>query len=392
MTVAGMTRLEEVRLKAHRECGPLTTVGFSMHLRGLVVVEDVPVEGGDALPVPSTQHVGNRPIAHHVLDALEAAGVHEVVVASSELSAGAVRTCFAAHETRGSAAQLEFVHQAEPLGFASALTLAAPLVEEAPCIVHAASGLLAEPLAPLATCLDGSGPDAVLMVHQAPSPDQRLSPATQSLLHLAELDPSRSALGVAGVWAFGPGAIRSAVGVVGSTAGSVVGSAADGGIDLAVMAQRITSAGGTIHVRVVDVWRAYRGEAVDLLELNRIVLDQITRDVPQAFWDGNRIEGRVRIHETATVTDSVLVGPVVIGPGASVVDAYIGPYTALGEGARIEGAEIERSIVSARGSVSHVGTRLTASVVGENARVFRDFSLPRALRLRIGDGAVVGLS
>jgi glucose-1-phosphate thymidylyltransferase len=353
-----------------------------MQLRGVVVVEDVLADGSDALRVPSTQHVGNRPIAHHVLDALEAAGVHEVVVASSERSAPAVRECLASREGHA-ATQIEFVHQAEPLEFVSALSLAAPLVEEAPCIVHAAGGLLAEPLAPLARCLDGNGPDAVLMVHQASSPDQRLSPAAQSLLHLAELDPSRSALGVAGVWAFGPGAIRSVAGVA--------GSASESSIDLTVVAQRITSAGGTIHVRLVDVWRAYRGEAVDLLELNRIVLDQITTDVPQGFWDGNRIEGRVRIHETATVTDSVLVGPAVIGPGASVADAYIGPYTAIGEGARIEGAEIERSIISSDASVSHVGTRLTASVVGRNARLFHDFSLPRALRLRIGDGAVVGL-
>jgi glucose-1-phosphate thymidylyltransferase len=87
----------------------------------------------------------------------------------------------------------------------------------------------------------------------------------------------------------------------------------------------------------------------------------------------------------------VLVGPVVIGPGATVTDAYIGPYTAIGEDAHIEGAEIERSIISSGASVAHVGTRLTASVVGHNARLFRDFSLPRALRLRIGDGAVVGL-
>ena len=103
--------------------------------------------------------------------------------------------------------------------FVSALGLAAPLVEEAPCIVHAAGGLLAEPLAPLARCLEGNGPDAVLMVHQASSPDQRLSPAAQSLLHLAELDPARTALGVAGVWAFGPGAIRSAAGVAAGASG-----------------------------------------------------------------------------------------------------------------------------------------------------------------------------
>jgi glucose-1-phosphate thymidylyltransferase len=353
-----------------------------MQLRGVVVVEDAAGDTAATMPIPSTQHVANRPIAHHVVDALEAAGVHEVVVASSERSAAAVRDCFTARERRHSP-DLEFVHQAEPLDFVSALSLAAPLVQEAPCIVHAAGGLLAEPLAPLANCLDGGAPDAVLMVHQAASPDQRLSPAVQSLLHLAELDPSRSALGVAGVWALGSGAIN--------TVADIAGGVGESAIDLTMVAQRITSAGGTIHVRLVDVWRAYRGEAVDLLELNRIALDQITTDVPQGAREGNRIEGRVRIHESATVSDSVLVGPVVIGPGASVAEAYIGPYTAIGAGAHIEGAEIERSIISSGATVTHVGTRLTASVVGQNARLFRDFSLPRALRLRIGDGAVVGL-
>jgi glucose-1-phosphate thymidylyltransferase len=356
-----------------------------MQLRGVVVVEDGVGAHPDALPVPATHHVANQPIAHHVLDALEAAGVHEVVVACSEASAGAVRDCLSAREGR-STTQLEFVHQPGPVEFSSALTLAAPLVEEASCIVHAAGGLLAEPLAPLAKCLDGSGPDAVLMVHHAPAPDQRLSAAAQSLLHLAELDPSRSALGVAGVWAFGPGGVRSVA--TGDAAGQ---RDASGDIDLTVVAQRITSAGGTIHVRLVDAWRAYRGEAVDLLELNRIALDQITTDVPQGAREGNRIEGRVHIHESASVSGSVLVGPVVIGPGASVADAYIGPYTAIGAGAHIEGAEIERSIISSGATVTHVGTRLTASVVGRNARLFRDFSLPRALRLRLGDGAVVGL-
>jgi glucose-1-phosphate thymidylyltransferase len=356
-----------------------------MQLRGVVVVEDAVGAPGDALPVPATHHVANQPIAHHVLDALEAAGVHEVVVACSERSAGTMRDCLSSRERR-SATQLEFVHQPGPMEFASALSLAAPLVDDAPCIVHAAGGLLAEPLAPLANCLDGTGPDAVLMVHHAPAPDQRLSAAAQTLLHLAELDPSRSTLGVAGVWAFGPGGIRSV-----AAGGTAATEAAGSDMDLTVVAQRITSAGGTIHVRLVDVWRAYRGEAVDLLELNRIVLDQITTDVPQGARDGNRIEGRVRIHESASVSGSVLVGPVLIGPGASVADAYIGPYTAIGAGAHIEGAEIERSIISAGAKVTHVGTRLTASVVGQNARLFRDFSLPRALRLRIGDGAVVGL-
>jgi glucose-1-phosphate thymidylyltransferase len=364
-----------------------------MDLWGVLVVEDRVGEGSDGWSVPAAEHVANRPIARHALDALQAAGARRVVVASSVRSAGIVRECLS--DGSGSdQPELEFVEQAAPLGFASALHLVAPVINRAPCLVHSAGGLLAEPLAPVARCLHDA-PDAVLMVHHAAPPDQRLSSAAQHLLHLAELDPKRSALGMAGVWGFGPGALSSAASAGMELQGiASIGQSAPIGpspVDLAALAERITFAGGTLQVRLVDVWRAYRGKADELLELNRFVLDQIKSDPPHGDEDGNRIEGRVRIHESASVRASMIVGPVVIGAGAQISDAYIGPYTAIGSGAVIQGAEIERSIILAGASVTHVGGRITASIVGRNARLFRDFSLPRAFRVNIGDGAEVGL-
>ncbi|HEX5194095.1 MAG TPA: hypothetical protein VFW09_14935 [Solirubrobacteraceae bacterium] len=355
-----------------------------MKLCGLVVVEDF---GDDNVTepgfVPAVEQVANRPIAHHVLDALESVGAVDVIVATSERCAERVRRCLASRQAPPGSA-LRFVSRPGPVDLASALCMAAPLVGRAPCIVHAAGGLLAEPLAQVTAGLNGR-PDAIIAVHHASSPDQPLSPTAQSLLHLAELDPSRSALGVAGVWAFGPGAVQLAAN------GGLAGGDLTTGVDLTMVADRISSAGGAINVRQVDVWRTFRGGATDLLELNRIVLDRIEADLPPSICEGNRVAGRIRVHRTASVTDSVLVGPAVIGPGAQISDAYIGPYTAIGAGCRIEGAEIERSIVSPNARVSHIGSRITDSVVGPGARLFRHFSMPRALRVRVGADAELGL-
>ncbi len=138
-----------------------------------------------------------------------------------------------------------------------------------------------------------------------------------------------------------------------------------------------------------------RANPLDLLELNQIALDRLEISQRRANGNGsdngNRIEGRVQIHRDASVRASVIVGPTVIGRGARVTDAYIGPYTSIGEDARIEGAEIERSIIASGASITHIGGRLVASVVGRDARIFRDFSLPRALRLRVGHGTEVAL-
>jgi glucose-1-phosphate thymidylyltransferase len=202
------------------------------------------------------------------------------------------------------------------------------------------------------------------------------------MLHLAEFDPDRAALGMAGVSLYGAGALR----LVATAAGH-----GSNDLDLTLAASKIAAAGGTMNVILADSWRRYAGDPLDLLELNRIALDRLDSDQNRTHSNGNRIEGHVKIDERASVFASVIVGPAVIGAGAQIVDAYIGPYTSVGSDARIEGTEIERSIVSAGASIMHVGGRLAASVIGRNSRVFRDFSVPRALRLRIGDGTEVAL-
>jgi glucose-1-phosphate thymidylyltransferase len=360
-----------------------------MNPRGVVVVEDAGAEFAAAHGprITALEHVANQPIADHVLHELAAAGVQEVVIACSHERAQEICEALDPRSTTHGL-RLQFVEPPGPVDLPEALRLAAPLIGNAPCIVHLASGLLGEPLTPLLDALQEGSPDVVLIVHNQPTPDEHLSTSTQDLLHIAELHPERVSLGMAGVWLFGPGALQR------------IGDASwrfSAEVDLTAAAEQIAAAGGSFHVRLADGWRNYRGNALDLLDLNQLALDRLQIAQRRAKNDrgvngsGNRIEGRVRIHESAVVRDSVIVGPTVIGGGARITDAYIGPYTSVGAGACIEGAEIERSIIAAGASITHIGGRLVASVVGREARIFRDFSLPRALRLRVGDGTEVAL-
>jgi glucose-1-phosphate thymidylyltransferase len=354
--------------------------------RGVIVVDDEVVHGR---PVPwsgdaALERVANRPIAEHVLDEMESAGVTDVVVASTSERASEIRNALASRTPNGGL-RLSYVERRGPVDLARALKLATPIVGESPCIVHLASGLLGEPLTPLVDRLQTGLPDLVVHVHHQPGPHEHLNGPTRDMLHIAEL-PGRAMLGMAGVWLFGPGALQCA--------GDAAWRAEDD-VDLTSVADRIAAAGGSFEVRLAHGWRKYAGNPLDLLELNQIALDRL--DISKrptagnGCDNGNRIEGRVQIHRDANVRASVIVGPTVIGRGARVTDAYIGPYTSIGENARIEGAEIERSIIAPGASIMHIGGRLVASVVGRDARIFRDFSLPRALRLRVGHGTEVAL-
>jgi hypothetical protein len=150
---------------------------------------------------------------------------------------------------------------------------------------HRATGLLDEPLARFVTRLR-EGPDALLIVHQASSPDEHLSPATQDKLHLAEVTADH-ALGMAGVWLFG----RRAMPIVGSCPGRPAGTSTSrrwvGGSALP----------GAIHVELADSCRQYRGHPLELLELNRIVLDRSTAafaDRPTTAIESRAASGSTR--------------------------------------------------------------------------------------------------
>jgi glucose-1-phosphate thymidylyltransferase len=331
--------------------------------------------------IDALEHIANRPIADHVLDAFEAAGVSEVVVTVPSDAARDVRESLASRQHRGGV-QLHYVDQHAPVDFGGALRLAAPLVGDSPCVIHSPSGLLAESLTPLVDRLSPDAPDLVVTMPRESAGDQQPRVGRQRTLHLVETVPAESAPSANGVWTCGPRALRNLV---------AESWRCGEDIDMRHVAELITTAGGDFHVRLVDDWTRYAGDSADLLELNRIALDRLRPELRRPAGEGNRIEGSVEIHAHAWVQQSVILGPVVIGAGARISDAYIGPYTSIGAGAQVEGAEIERSIISPGASIAHVSRRLIASVVGRNARVFQDFSLPRALRIRVGEGTEVGL-
>jgi glucose-1-phosphate thymidylyltransferase len=253
---------------------------------------------------------------------------------------------------------------------------AAPFVGDDPCMVHLADGLAGEPLSP--PQLDRAmGPDVSLFVHHAQAQSSELDTEIEELLGLASLDRGRGGLGIAGVGFLGPGALAN-----------VCPPTAQRSHTLRAMAERIAECGGRLHVGRVSTWRRYSGDPEDLLAINHMILDRLAGgDVGEHRYPDSRIEGRVDIHPTATITDSVISGPAIIGPGSQITGSYIGPYTSIGANVVIRGAEVESSIVSDGAAVKHVSDRIERSTVGPNAKVSREFSLPRGIRMHLGEGA-----
>jgi len=99
----------------------------------------------------------------------------------------------------------------------------------------------------------------------------------------------------------------------------------------------------------------------------------------------------VRIEAGAKVAGSRIVGPVIIGSDAVISDSYIGPFTSVSPGCRIEDSEIEYSLVLRDSSLTGV-RRVEASLIGRNVEITPAPRHPAAHRLVLGDHSKVQIS
>ena len=105
----------------------------------------------------------------------------------------------------------------------------------------------------------------------------------------------------------------------------------------------------------------------------------------------SEILGKVVVEAGARLTRSTVRGPAIIGRDAQIEDAYIGPFTSIGDGVTVRGSEVEHSILLEGASVVGVGGRIESSLIGRNASIYRTAAKPRSFNFMLGDRSEVGL-
>jgi glucose-1-phosphate thymidylyltransferase len=164
-----------------------------------------------------------------------------------------------------------------------------------------------------------------------------------------------------------------------------------GELEITDAIQYLIDKGYTVSPHVVSGWWKDTGKLEDMLEANRLILDTLERRIDGEVVGKTQIDGKVVVEKGAVVEDSVVRGPVVIGPGARVIRAYVGPFTSLDAGVTIRDSEIEHSIVLGGSEVLDLKERVEDSLIGRNCHIHRSLIMPRALRFMLGDNSEVGI-
>jgi glucose-1-phosphate thymidylyltransferase len=278
---------------------------------------------------------------------------------------------------------IEYIEQDAPLGLAHAVLTAERYLGDAPFVMYLGDNLLRDGIVQLVDTFRTEEPDALILLTPVPDPENYGVAELNGegrVARLVEKPPGPATdLALVGVYMFTPAIFDAARSIEPSGRGE---------LEITDAIQGLVDRGLRVDPHIVHGWWKDTGQVQDMLEANRLILDDLSPRMDGELVD-SRVEGRVAVEEGALLERTTVRGPAIIGRGARLTDAYIGPYTAIGDSVSIEKAELEHSIVLSGSSISDLEHRIEASLIGRDVRIGRGPALPRAYRFVVGDSADV---
>jgi glucose-1-phosphate thymidylyltransferase len=325
--------------------------------------------------------VANKPVLFYGIEALVDAGVTEIGIIIAPETGGEIRE--AAGDGSRFGAEITYIVQDKPAGLAHAVLTAEEFIGASPFVMYLGDNLLRDGLRGLVSTFTSDEPEALILLTPVDDPQS---------YGVAELDGERivrliekpknppSNLALVGVYLFSPSIFEAARSLEPSWRGEY---------EITEAIQKLIDDGRKVQSEVVRGWWKDTGQLADMLEANRLVLEELETRLEGEIDEASRVEGRVVLEPGATLTRSVVRGPAVIGAGACIEDAYIGPYTSIGEQVHVRRSEVEHSIVLSGSVVEDLGTRMEASLLGRNVKLTRSDGMPKTLRLLVGDSSEI---
>lgn len=325
--------------------------------------------------------VANKPILFYGIEAIVAAGIRDLGVVVGETR----------HEVMAAlgdgsrwGARITYIEQDAPRGLAHAVLIARQFLQDEPFIMFLGDNLIEGGVAPLVTAFQQEHPDALILLKRVPNPRAfgvAELDARGDVVRLEEKpEQPRSDLALVGVYLFSP-AIHDAV--------RRIRPSRRNELEITDAIQTLIDQGRHVRAQELDGWWLDTGKKDDMLAANRTVLDTLQTDIRGNMDAESQVSGRVNIAEGTRLVNATVRGPAIIGRNCKLENAFVGPYTSIGDNVVLRNCEIEHSILLEGSQVTDLFGRLEDSLIGRGAQVTRSEQRPKAYRLMLGDDSHV---
>jgi len=328
--------------------------------------------------------VANKPILYYVLEQVVEAEIRDIgIIISPETGQGIKE---AVGDGSRWNTQITYILQPEPLGLAHAVKTARDFLGDSSFLMFLGDNLIQGGVKSFVKEFTTNKVDALVLLKEVPDP---------RLFGVAELNEKgeitrivekprepKTNLAVPGVYLFTRD-VHQAI--------NKIKPSWRGELEITDTIQQLIDSGKKVRSHILTGWWLDTGKKDDLLEANRIVLDEfVKRDLRGEIDAASKVAGRVEVGKGTSVENSTIRGPVSIAEECKVSNSFIGPFTSIGAGTVIEHSSIEHSVILENCRISGI-ERLADSVIGRSTEVVKGGQDFKAVRLFIGDDAKVEL-
>jgi len=322
--------------------------------------------------------VANKPISQYVLEDLREAGITEIAIVLGDLYPEKVREYYGNGSNFG--VKLTHVYQAKPAGIAHAVSLCENFVGDSPLIVYLGDNLLRDGIKRFVQIFENSDAHAMVLLCEVKNPE-RFGVARIENGRLVELiekpkhPPSNYAL--TGIYFFKPIIFEMIKKLKPSWRGE---------LEITEAIQMLIEKGYKVDHDFVTGWWKDTGSPEDILEANRLVLDELKTKVEGKVEEEVSIQGRIVLEGGSIVKRGALVrGPAIIGEGTLIESGvYIGPYTSVGKNVEIKRGEVENSIIMDNCLID-VNDRIMDSLIAPYSKIISNKNKPLGKRFILGE-------
>jgi glucose-1-phosphate thymidylyltransferase len=327
--------------------------------------------------------VANKPVLFYGIEALVDAGITEIGVIIAPETGEEIEA--AAGDGSAFGARITYILQDKPAGLAHAVLTAEAFLGDSAFVMYLGDNLLRNGITDLVGAFREHEPEALILLTPVADPwnygvAELNGDSVVRLVEKPKAPPSDMAL--VGVYMFTPAIFEAARAIEPSGRGE---------LEITDAIQQLIDRGAKVESHTVSGWWKDTGQLADMLEANRLVLEDLESDVEGDLDEASKVEGRVSIAAGAKLERSVVRGPAIIGEGTRIIDSYVGPYTSIAAGVEIVGSEVEHSILLGGSSLRDLEVRVEASLLGRNVKLVRGAEMPKTLRMIVGDNAEITL-
>lgn len=321
--------------------------------------------------------VANKPILFYAIEDLIEAGIKEIGIIVGPNKEQVMETV----KLKNWDAEIDFIYQGEPKGLAHTVLVAENFLDDV-FVMYLGDNILREGVVEHAKKFKENKNDASIMLTEVENPQQfgvadiNEDGTIKKLVEKPKVPPSNLAL--VGIYFFKPIILEACKSIKPSWRNE---------LEITDAIQWLIDNGYKVGWTKVEDWWKDTGKPEDILEANRLILDDLTTEI-KGKVEGE-IRGRISIDTGTKVNkNSMIKGPAIIGRDCLIKDSYIGPYTSIGNNCEIINAEVEDSVVMDGAKLINAWN-IVDSMIGRDAVIEENKSLPKGNKFIIGDNSWV---